>query len=28
MRDLVEEAWSRTLPRYVAEAYGAAQGYR
>jgi len=28
MRDLVEEAWSRAVPRYVAEAYGAAQGYR
>ena len=28
MRDLVEEAWSRAVPRSVAEAYGAAQGYR
>ncbi len=28
MRDLVEEAWSRCVPRYVAEEYGAAQGYR
>jgi hypothetical protein len=28
MRDLVEEAWSRCVPRSVAEAYGAARGYR
>jgi hypothetical protein len=28
MRDLVEEAWSRAVPRSVAEAYGAARGYR
>ena len=28
MRDLVEEAWSRAVPRYVAEEYGRAQGYR
>jgi hypothetical protein len=28
MRDLVEEAWSRCVPRFVAEEYGAAQDYR
>jgi len=28
MRDLVEEAWSRAVPRYVAEEYGARRGYR
>ena len=28
MRDLVEEAWSRTVPLYVAEEYGRTQGYR
>jgi hypothetical protein len=28
MRDLVEEAWSRAVPLYVAEEYGRAQGYR
>ncbi len=27
MRDLVEGAWSRAVPRYVAEEYAAAQGY-
>ncbi len=27
MRDLVEEAWSRCVPRYVAEEYGRARGY-
>ena len=27
MRDLVEEAWSRAVPRYVAEEYAATQGY-
>src|SRR5438046_7194504 len=27
MRDLVEEAWSRAVPKYVAEAYASAQGY-
>jgi hypothetical protein len=27
MRDLVEEAWSRAVPRYVAEGYASAQGY-
>ena len=27
MRDLVEEAWSRAVPRYVAEQYAVAQGY-
>ena len=27
MRDLVEEAWSRTVPLYVAEEYGRTQGY-
>jgi hypothetical protein len=28
MRDLVEEAWSRAVPLYVAQAYGHSQGYR
>jgi hypothetical protein len=28
MRDLVEEAWSRVVPLYVAEEYGRAHGYR
>jgi hypothetical protein len=28
MRDLVEEAWSRSVPLYVAEEYGRARGYR
>ena len=28
MRDLVEEAWSRAVPLYVAEEYGWSQGYR
>ena len=27
MRDLVEEAWSMVVPRYVAEQYGHAAGY-
>jgi len=27
MRDLVEEAWSRAVPKYVAEEYGATRGY-
>jgi len=27
MRDLVEEAWSRAVPRYVAEEYGRTRGY-
>jgi hypothetical protein len=27
MRDLVEEAWSRAVPRYVAEEYAATHGY-
>jgi len=27
MRDLVEGAWSRAVPKYVAEEYAAAQGY-
>ncbi len=27
MRDLVEEAWSGCVPRYVAEEYGRARGY-
>jgi len=27
MRDLVEEAWSRAVPRYVADEYAAAHGY-
>jgi hypothetical protein len=27
MRDLVEEAWSRTVPLYVAQAYGRKRGY-
>lgn len=26
IRDLVEEAWSRAVPRYVAEEYGRTQG--
>jgi hypothetical protein len=28
MRDLVEDAWARAVPRYVAEAYALAHGYR
>jgi hypothetical protein len=28
MRNLVEEAWSRAVPLYVAQEYGRAQGYR
>ena len=28
MRDLVEEAWSRAVPLYVAQEYGRIQGYR
>jgi len=28
MRDLVEEAWSRAVPLYVAQEYGRTQGYR
>ena len=28
MRDLVEDAWARAVPRYVAEDYARAQGYR
>ncbi|HEU5244734.1 MAG TPA: MmcQ/YjbR family DNA-binding protein, partial [Gaiellaceae bacterium] len=28
MRDLVEEAWSRAVPLYVAQEYGSARGYR
>ena len=28
MRDLVEDAWARAVPRYVAEEYAAARGYR
>lgn len=28
MRDLVEEAWSRAVPLYVAQEYGRARGYR
>jgi len=28
MRDLVEEAWSRSVPLYVAEEYGRSRGYR
>ena len=27
MRDLVEEAWSRAVPQYVAREYALAQGY-
>ena len=27
MRDLVEGAWSRAVPKYVAKAYATAQGY-
>ena len=27
MRDLVEDAWARCVPKYVAEEYAAAQGY-
>ena len=27
MRDLVEEAWSRAVPLYVAQEYGRSQGY-
>ena len=27
MRDLVEDAWARAVPMYVAEEYAAAQGY-
>jgi hypothetical protein len=27
MRDLVEEAWSRAVPRYVAEEYACGKGY-
>jgi hypothetical protein len=27
MRDLVEEAWSRSVPLYVAEEYGRTRGY-
>ena len=28
MRDLVEEAWSRAVPLYVAREYGHTRGYR
>ena len=28
MRDLVEEAWSRAVPLFVAQEYGRARGYR
>jgi hypothetical protein len=28
MRDLVEEAWSRTVPLYVAKEYGRTRGYQ
>jgi hypothetical protein len=28
MRDLVEEAWSRAVPLYVAQEYGEKRGYR
>ena len=28
MRDLVEEAWSRAVPLYVAQEYGEERGYR
>ena len=27
MRDLVEEAWSRAVPLYVAQEYGRIRGY-
>jgi hypothetical protein len=27
MRDLVEDAWARVVPKYVSEGYAAAQGY-
>jgi hypothetical protein len=27
MRDLVEDAWARAVPKYVAEEYATAQGY-
>jgi hypothetical protein len=27
MRDLVEDAWARAVPRYVAEEYAEAKGY-
>lgn len=27
MRDLVEDAWARAVPRYVAEEYAAGKGY-
>ena len=28
MRDLVEDAWARAVPKYVADEYASAQGYR
>jgi hypothetical protein len=28
MRDLVEDAWAFTVPKHVAEEYGASRGYR
>ena len=28
MRDLVEDAWARAVPRYLAEEYASSQGYR
>jgi len=28
MRDLVEDAWARCVPRFLAEEYAAARGYR
>jgi hypothetical protein len=28
MRDLVEDAWARAVPRFVAEEYARTQGYR
>lgn len=28
MRDLVEDAWARAVPRFVAEEYAVRQGYR
>ena len=28
LRDLVEDAWARAVPRYVAEEYAARSGYR
>ena len=28
MRDLIEEAWSRAVPLYVAQEYGRKRGYR